>query len=336
MNSGSGESPASEIVLWAEYPSGQYQAVVQSDGRTVYLIIQDAGSDTPPRLCWVRNLVPGPLVIAKPESDGGRPPLMPETYCNHPKGAAEPNWDDCRIYWFPQGLGAALFEKDELLALIPPLPDQGLPGFARDCLHPTSVALPLDDDDHYAPQVSRLAAYWEMWAQSPPWPRWQQALEAEMQKVWGTPTQHYAPPQAVWPPIAVTRWETQEHCILTTAGMGLRPQVGVEKDLQNFQDHQQAELAIEIPLNRLQAPSDVDDYVQWLAGLARYPWHHQTCFLPGHTISIPPELSKSWGSEMARFDPESQLANSQQRSAILLPSFANQPVNLLWLRPKDS
>lgn len=322
-----------EVVLWAEYPSGQYQAAVQTDGRSVYFLIQTADSEAPPRLTWVRNLVPGPLVFPRQQAEAGRPPLMPESYNRHPAGQPAPDWDACRILWFPQGLGAALMENDQLLALIPPLPDQGLPGFSHDCLHPSPVALPLEDDDLYQPLVPLLGPYWEMWAHRSPWPAWQIAVQKAWEPAFGPLQQRYAAAENQWPPIGIQKFRHAATWVISTVGMGLRPQIGVEKDIQNFREHQQIELAVAFPNKDFVDESQLDHGVQWLAGLARYPWFHQTCFLPGHTISIPPELSEWFGSTTARFASEREVVSHQQRSEIQLPAFASQPVNLLWLVP---
>lgn len=343
--------PSPEIALWAEYPGGRYQAGVQNDGRALYFVIQADDASTPPRIAWFRNLVPGPMVFPQQTAED-EAPLLPESYCSHPKGLAAPNWDDCRIYWFTQGLGACLFEGEELLALIPPLPDQGLPGFARDCLHPTSVALPLDDDDHYLPYAHHLKSYWQMWAQKSPWPDWQQTLQTAFTLAWGGEYQLYRNSDPSWPPLGVQRL-SGETTVLSTVGMGLRAQVGVEKDIQNYRDHQQVELAVVVPDSVAKNEKLLENCVQWMAGLARYPWYHETCFLPGHTLSIPPELSKGFQAERAQFLLENQVTKAmvaqpqatnpqdnnppesaaQTRPAIALPSFANRPVNLLWLIP---
>lgn len=340
-----------QVLLWAEYPGGNYRAAVQSDGRTVYFVIQDAAGKFAPRLVWVRNLKPAPLIFSPKEQESNEPPMLPESYCAHPRGAAALDLERTKILWFEQGIGAVLVEGSQVLAMIPPIDAAGLPGFAADCLHASPVALPLDDDDIYFSQLAGLEEYWQAWSGSAVLQVWQDRWLAALQQQWGPPVQLYSSQAATWPPIRIAHFQSPNQEILTTIGTALRHQPGVEKDVQNFADHQRMELAITVPANG--GETQRNEILQWLLGLARYPWHYQTYFLATHTIDIPaavqeallggkesnsPEDSASvrspTKSATARLTAESTQAQIMSRPEIPLPDFRQQAVNLLWIDPR--
>ncbi len=347
------------VIMWAEYPDGRYQAAVQSDNRAIYFVVQknadptasrtssdgtvdgttsgDSSASTvaqSPRLVWVRNLVPAPMIFSQKPDDAFTPPLLPESYCAHPKGAATLDLQQTRILWFEQGIGAALVEGDRILALIPPIDAAGMPGYAADCLHSSPVSLPLDDDDVYSALVPGLEDYWQQWGQGTVLSQWQVHLIPKYEHALGTISQVFTSQNDTWPPIMIAEIQAPTCTQLLTLGTALRCQPSVEKDLQNFAQHQRIELAITLTPN--QAKEQLADYMQWLLGMARYPWHYGTCFLPSHTVIAPfsnaddqdPDVHQR--REMFTLATETHTAKSLGRDAIAMPSFRDQPVNLLW------
>jgi hypothetical protein len=328
-----------ETLLWAQYPDGRYGAVVQSDGQVVYFAIQKLydgqPADVPSRWVWVRNLRPAPLMFAEPSPGSTRLPLMAESYCVHPKGLPALNLDRTRIVWFEQGIGAMLVEGDQVLAIVPPQPNQVLPGFSAECRQANAFALSLDDDDLYLPMAERLPEYWAEWATSKPFTSWHAAATASISQDLGQITQEFALTSDIWPPLRVAQVANPRgESFLVTIGMGLRCQPMVERELLNFTDHQRLELAVPIPQGTL--AEAVETMAGWLAGLARYPWHHETCFLPTQKLStLAPRTAspvEALGSKIElTLTAESQAAASMDRKMCRLPNYRQQTVNLIWL-----
>jgi hypothetical protein len=333
------DSNPPETLLWAQYPDGRYGAVVQSDGQAVYFAIQkllnNEPSDSPSRWVWVRNLRPAPLMFAEPTQDEWRLPLVAESYCVHPKGLPALDLERTRIVWFEQGIGAMLIEGDQVLAIIPPQTNHELPGYSAECRVACAFAVPLDDDDLYLPLANSLPQFWSEWATTNPLANWHESARKAITKNLGELTQEFSLASDTWPPLRVVQVTNQRgDRSLLTIGMALRCQPLVERELINFSDHQRLELAIPIPP---EIPAvDVELLASWLAGLARYPWHQETCFLPMQKLqtSAPP-VRMPHDKGPAKVDltltAETQAASTISRAAVSLPSYRNQAVSLIWL-----
>ena len=341
---------AIETLLWAEYPDGRYGAVVQSDGRAVYFAVQalfeGAAEERVIRWTWVRNLCPAPLMSRPPEDGESGLPLVPDSYSKSPKGLSNLDLEKTKILWFEQGIGAALVEKGQVLAIIPPQPNGGVAGYAADCRMACNVALPLEDDDLFLPLLPALVDYWRDWNQQNLWPEWQAGLLSAYQNAWGDHYELFATDSKAWPPLQIAKFELDGRLVLATLGMSIRCQPMVERELINFVEHQRIELAVELPLSL--PIGEVPAAAAWLAGIARYPWHRETCFLPAQTLSVSP-TALAWAS-MADTDTTAT-ADSQGRQAAQPPTatcrlapdpiagankvpllaFRGTPVNLLWL-----
>lgn len=320
-----------EVLLWAEYPGGQFQAAVQSDGQSIYFVIQ--GDDQrlgPPRWTWVRNLVDAPVNFSKRSEDSFRPALLPSSYCAHPSGAPALDLEKTQIVWMEQGCGAALVEDKEVIALIPPLLQQNLPGYAKDCLHQSQISLPLEGEDEYKWQVSSCIEYWNTWADSQKVEKVYQDLSASVSNVFGTVEGHFGSgSEGGWPHVLVQKFSWKDKIVLATAGVSVRKQPSVENQLQNYEDHQRMELAMLLD-------ADVSEELLQLSmnrllTTARYPWFIQTCFLPLQTFQWHAPLDQ--GLSSAAFYPESTVSEKMDRQPVTLPSYRKLPVNLLWICP---
>lgn len=328
-----------ETLLWAQYPDGRYGAVVQSDGQAVYFAIQklveNETAEIPSRWVWVRNLRPAPLMFAEPQVDSVRLPLVAESYCVHPRGLSGLDLEQTRIVWFEQGIGAMLVEGEQVLAIIPPQNQFELPGYSAECRLPCAFAVPLEDDDLYSPLARTLPHYWADWANGNPFASWHRSAMNSIMRSLGEPIQEFSVVSEAWPTVRVVQFgNAQGGSYLLTIGMALRCQPLVERELINFHDHQRLELGVTI--SAAADPQVVQEIAAWLAGLARYPWNQETCFLPlqklrttapaSNTGSVPNQATVE-----LTLVPEQQAAIRMSRQPILLPDHRQQAVNLLWL-----
>jgi hypothetical protein len=324
-----------QTLMWAQYPDGRYGAVVQADGRAVYFAVQklDQGhaADEPSRWVWVRNLRAAPLMFADSASSSDRLPMVPEGYCRDAAGGPPLDLESTRIWWFEQGLGAVLVEADRVVALIPPQPLADVPGYSAQCQRACAVALPLDDDDLYEREAAGLRAYWQRWSSGNPAENWRDALKPVLEQGLGPCRQELTTAAGRWPPLGILHLVGAQRQVLITVGVALRCQPMVERDLLNYRDHQRFELGLELPHDYPvdQVPAAAD----WLAGLARYPWFHETCFLPTHTVATTPPGSLE-SAARGRVEITSEVTRGPEigRSPLVLPRLFDQPVNLWWLR----
>src|SRR5205807_2299597 len=101
-------------------PDGVWTAIVDaSDGALYFYLWQQLGSESRVKNCWVRNLRPAPAGFDASGMKAGRQPLLPASYCGHPGGLPAPDPDSLNVLWFEECDAAALFERDNLLAVIP-------------------------------------------------------------------------------------------------------------------------------------------------------------------------------------------------------------------------
>lgn len=157
----SGENESFETILFERSPLAALDAIVQHDGRALYLYLSDNGGPFGTRACWVRNFLPGPLTFVAADLEAGRPPLLPSMFCNHPTGLAPPAPQALRIVWFEEENGVALYEHDQLLAVIPPWSGQEeFHGYARDCLAENKVCWPLPDRPALRQRLERAEQFW--------------------------------------------------------------------------------------------------------------------------------------------------------------------------------
>ena len=336
---------------------------MQSDGQAVYFAIQRLfgtdPADFPSRWVWVRNLRPAPLMFAEPGTEAGaesnRLPLVPESYCVHAQGRPPLDLEQTRVVWFEQGIGAMLIEGEDVLAIIPPQPNHELPGFSAECRLACALATPLDDDDLYLRSAAAISEYWTTWVTSNPMADWHQAVVAELSAL-GEITNEFSVMSEAWPPLRIVQLTRGDAAVyLVTVGMALRCQPMVERELLNFEDHQRLELAVPVPAGT--SGADIEAMAGWLAGLARYPWQHETCFLPTQKLSTRAPMTplsvgaasesdstsstSSTGATSSTnvtdtklqftITPEAQAATLMNRAVCRLPNFRQQTVNLLWL-----
>ncbi len=333
------DSNTPQTLLWAQYPDGRYGAVVQSDGQAVYFAIQKLSNnepmDLPSRWVWVRNLRSAPLMFAETPHDSTRLPLVAESYCFHPKGLPNLDLERTKIVWFEQGIGAMLIEGDQVLAIIPPQANHELPGYSAECRTACAFAVPLDDDDLYLPLASLLPDYWSNWAANNPLVAWHELVSKAIERDFGQIIQEFSVTSDVWPPLRVVQVTNQNgDRFLLTSGMALRCQPMVERELINFTDHQRLELAVAIPADV--SGGRIEAMAAWLAGLARYPWHHETCFLPTQKLTtIAPYDATPTAMTGAKIEwtltAEPQAASLENRTVLALPNYRQQNVNVVWL-----
>ncbi len=83
---------------------------------------------------WLANHRPAPPVVDLARLNAGLPPLMPRANTRIPTGRRP--LGQLTPLWFEEGDGVALYEDDDLLAVIPGWADmsRGMPGYARDAV----------------------------------------------------------------------------------------------------------------------------------------------------------------------------------------------------------
>jgi hypothetical protein len=188
-----------QVLLYETSPFGNVDAIVQTDGKTVYFYLFPRGSEEyfAPKACWVRNLELGPYVINQDDFLAGRQVALPRTHARSIQLAPRPSPDDLRVIWFEEGNGAALFERvavptnnklrqaaedgllppgkafpdvpsDHLLAVIPPWSGRdGFHGYAADCAMDSPICWPLPKNPRLRERIAKADEFWKSFSHQP-------------------------------------------------------------------------------------------------------------------------------------------------------------------------
>lgn len=315
------------ILLEDISPNGSLLAVVEDDGRTVYLHLVGAeASDVRTRSLWVCNRTAAPPTLDPDWESAGRAPLLPFDACTHPAGLGALPVDSLRVVWFPSGDGAALVQGEAVLAVLPPWagpPGEGCPGYAAACSRETAVAWPLGAVVRENPVLQRVLDsedFWRSWREDDPWPDYQRRMLAAVETALGAKhTHYYSLDGGKWPPRCLVQVPTTQAVVVATGGMGIRPQPLVER---------RVELAL--ALDPALAGGDLRPLLSTLSKVAAFPWRHCAWLAGGHSV---PARGVPVGPSGQRFDAFLFDAAPPGAPALAPPPYREDSIETLWLIP---
>jgi hypothetical protein len=321
--------PNVNVLLEQVSPNDNVLATVEEQRGVVYLYLHAGeGTDFDARACWVRNLRPAPAEIEVEAMKRGEPPLMPAKACAHPDGA--PPLDPARLsfLWFEEGDGVALYEGDDLLAVVPGWSGhENFRGYARDCAEKTPLAWPLKDAEAIPPRLAAAQAFWQSWEKGNAWAPLRDAMLKAYDRAFGREHgKYYAIDGGKWPPRALARYETDRATVLVTLGVCIRPQPKVEQFVQDPRPLRRIELGMALDRGEFAEP-EVMQAANFIGAQANLPWHAYSWLGNGHTVGCDP---CPVGDE---FDAMLLLKSPSGAPPVLLPPYRDDPVNLLWMVP---
>ncbi len=323
---------AGSVLIESISPNGNVQALVEQYDDCCYLYLHGAPEvDLPLRSCWVRNLGPAPETLDVEGMRTGNAPMLPAGSCGHPKGAPRLRPEDLEIVWFEEGDGAALLERDEILAIVPGWGGvKGFEGYARDCTAQTPLCWPLGSPatNVLFARVARARDWWASWDKGNPWLPVQAGNIEALERALGSHTNYYAIDGGNWPPKAMLRFKIDGGVAVATCGVGLRPQPTVETTAADPSRMRRIELGMAVDDATFSAFGD--EVMTYISGQANLPWHRYTWLGEGHTI--PCDAFAKAPADSA-FSAILLTAHPRGAPAIDLPSLRGDPVNLLWAVP---
>ena len=319
------------VLLENVSPNGNITAVVEQDERVAYFYLwpaQETGLEM--RSCWIRNLTAGQDDWDAAAMREGRPPMMPRRHCVQPDGGQPLKQESLSVVWSEEGDAAALYEQNDLLAVIPCWSGtDGFHGFSRECVGQGPVAWELGSPDSNVlfERFDRASDCWKSWQEGGLWPAYRDQMLQSLEAAFGKHSKYFAIDEGKWPPKALVEFAGPDRIILATVGMSLRPQPMVELYVEEPRDYRRIELAMCLPLTIGDAA--VQAVAQYLSGQSSYPWHFYTWLGNGHTIpsDVFSELS---GNRFPFAILTSRLPDAPQ---IRLPTYRDDPVSMLWLLP---
>lgn len=229
-----------------------------------------------------------------------------------------------RVVWLPEGNGAALFEADDILAIIPPWSGMsGFDGYARDNIGDGPVAWELQRDNVLYQRFRHAEDYWEMW-NGELWATVQKSLLDKIEATLGRHSNYYAIDGGEWPPKAIVRIPVHNHVFVLTVGMCLRPQPNVEFYTESPQHLRRIELGAVLPEHW--TDPQITGFCQYLSGQSNLPWTNYTWLGAGHTLPC-----DSWNNGLYEYALLKSTHNSIP--SLTLPAQFGDPVNMLWFIP---
>ena len=325
------QEPQLHGLLFETSPYGNVDAIVQHDKRSLFFYLNgDEAFGT--RACWVRNLAPAPLVINQHELEAGLPPQMPKTHCISATPGTLPDPDTLEIVWLEEGNGAALYENEQVIAIIPPWSGvDGFHGYSKECAMESPIAWPLVEHEQLIERLNNARQFWEACQDesSHPFAVLQPKILAAYQETFGKSGRYYSLDGGKFPPRGAMLYRDESTVTIATVGMSLRPQPNVELSVEHPAELRRSELGIRIETKC--SDEELMPLLEQLSGLVSYPWNAFTWFGHGHTCQLdsiaaftdPP-------ANTVRFESES-FSNSP--SPVKMPDFRRDPIHFLWLKP---
>jgi hypothetical protein len=229
------------------------------------------------------------------------------------------------VVWLPEGNGAALYERDDILAIIPPWSGtKSFHGYARDNIGHFPVAWELGPESVLFERFKQAQSYWQKWDDKEFWSSVQSSQISQLEKVFGRHTKYYAIDGGKWPPKAMVRFAWKDRTVLVTIGVALRPQPNVETATQTPEQLRRIELGAVLPDKW--SEEAVQGFGRYVSGQSNLPWNNYTWLGPGHTL--PCDSWQNSNLTMALLQHEHSGA-----PRIALEKFLSDPVNVLWFVP---
>jgi hypothetical protein len=315
-----------EIVLEEVNPNGNIQAVVESDDDVCYFYLFAAPDiKFGVRSVWVGNRSQAPEDLEVERMQSGSSPRNPARHCRHTAGRAALAAEDLRVVWLPEGNGAALYERDEILAIIPPWSGtNGFHGYARDNIGKGPVAWELTPSNALFERFKQAQSYWRKWDDNELWPSIQSSPITQLENVFGRQTKYYAIDSGQWPPKALVRFAWEDRTILVTVGVALRPQPNVEMLTETPEQLRRIELGAVLPGGW--SEEAVQGFASYISGQSNLPWNKYTWLGPGHTLPCDSWQNPDYKAALLQ-------AGHSGASQIALERFVGDPVNVLWFVP---
>ncbi|MFM7740264.1 MAG: suppressor of fused domain protein [Planctomycetota bacterium] len=320
-----------ETLLFERSPYDNLDAIVEQDGRVVYLYLSGS-EEFGVRACWVRNLVEGPLTLNQADLEQGLPPVLPRIHCHTNQPGLAPKAEDLRVVWFTEGNGLALLEGEELLAVIPPWSGiDGFHGYARDCASENEICWPMPESGPLQERIALAAQTWETWKTGTPFAQLQPLQLTRYSGRFGSSTQYFSIDGQKFPPRGLGVFRGETATTLATVGMSLVPQPNVEMAIEDSRMKRRIELALRVPhLDGMPAEeAEVRRLAGRLAGLASAPWKRWTWYGQQHTC----DFDFSPDRKQAVFIRADSWVKSARADDWGLPHAFNEPVSLLYVAP---
>jgi Suppressor of fused protein (SUFU) len=330
------------LEICEDSPNGRMTAVVSQDSRSAWLCLFKLEDGNNPQqllaMCWIRNLVPASTLDPTDELM----PLMPEAFCAHPQGEPPLIEEDLEFVFFEEGNGVGLFERGDLLAVIPSWaqapddvsknPSRGLSGYSRDCLARHIMAWPLEPAaKELLKRLSAAREFWQEWFENAEnFFAWRDERMTAYEAQLGRHVHYCLFDKDHWPIRIGFSFRTDSQVICMTLGVSTQPMPNIEKYFQDPSPHRRIEFGGVLPPNASDA--EINTLFAELNTLTSFPWRSLAPLASGHTINNW-HLPKLKGMAHLKFSLLVKAGDVAEIPDLEGWSFRGDPVTRLWVVP---
>lgn len=327
------------ILIGETNPYGSFEAIVEDDGRTVYLYLQSVREGGPMKAVWVANRVPAPHAEDILSMQQGTPPLMPVAGTRHPQGHPGFHPENLTLVWFEEGDAVALLDRGTPVAVLPSWAGmEGFPGYSAEAIGEVRLAWELGPAlPALQPRIEESQRYWARRADPQSWPEIRDRGLAHLERILGPHQRYWAADGGQFPPRALLLFNHPSVTgvsVLTTLGMSAQRLPQVEMAFEDPRPHRRVELA-------LATSGDPTRLTGLLSGMLRFPWSEGSWLGDLHTYSFAnpsPNIGESALLLMRQPPPQHLQVPDGLRTVPApnlggLPDPSGDPVTYLWLVP---
>ena len=329
------------LFLSEENPYGSMEAVVDDDGRAIYLYLRPLDEDVASmKHVWVANVVDAPPEADPSCMEAGMPPLMPRAGTRFPEGWPAPPAEELSLVWFEEGDGVALLHEDRPIAVLPPWAGPETTwGYSWAAIGQQDLAWELDSEalQGLGPRIEAARRYWEWRSTDESWEEIRDAGIAHLEARLGAVQRYWAADGGQFPPRAVVLLRppaTPGISVYATVGMSAQAMPQVECAFEDPAPYRRIELV-------LATRRESDDLGSTLSGMMAMPWQQLTWLGNGHTYSWGADGPQP-GAALLLADPPAEAASGgliRRVAPVPAPDLSGlrdrsgDPVHYLWVLP---
>ncbi len=281
-----------KILYQEANPYESMSAFLEADGRTIYLYLQSHHNpEYPMKALWVKNTQVAPLQLEKDKLRNGNAPMLCMDEVEQPD--LNPlSVDEIHFLWTEEGDGVALFQKEELIAFLPPWSGmENVHGYSKYCKKEALTASPLGDGQNgiLAERIQKSREFWKFRSQPNSWKSIQERRLAYLEERLGKHTKYWSADGGKFPKLGIAQFQPSFYdnvVVYSTIGMSAQNMPGVEFYYKDYLAYSRIELVF--ALNILDSVEATEIWVPHLLGeIIKYPWMMHKWFGEAHIISMP-------------------------------------------------
>jgi len=274
--------------------------------------------------CWIKNHVKvSDIHSIQDDVKKSLQPKMPTKYCAYPDDLAFLVKENLEIVWGKEGSMAGLYEKDELICVIPYWTDLEFNGYSKYsrisdvALVPSPLVRHISGD--LFERMEEARAFWKQDFHLL-WRNYKLSYLNELKRKYGKVLKYYAIDKGKFPSRGLAVFEKEDIKYAFTLGIGLFPQPKIDLHIEKYQNYQLFEMAF---CYRTDIGLEEQKVFSQIASIISRPWTFNTFLDYRHAVDL--QINEEYESAIIIADKNVNLTESE--------FLIKQNINLLWLVP---